>query len=241
MAAEGNAVHHHVHLYVMTNATSATFDAHAAGYDALRRRLVPVFDAFYGAAVEALGLARRPVRRVLDLGAGTGLLSARIAAAHPEASFVLLDGAPAMLERARTALGDRAATVVGDLADPLPVDGGPFDAIVSALAIHHLDDAGKRALFARVHDALAPGGVFVNAEQVLAATPALEADAVRWHREAAAALGATPEEWAGAEERMRHDRCATVEDQLAWLRAAGLQDVDAPYRHHRFAVLAGRR
>jgi cyclopropane fatty-acyl-phospholipid synthase-like methyltransferase len=42
-----------------------------------------------------------------------------------------------------------------------------FDAIVSALAIHHLEDAEKRSLFARIHERLRPGGVFVNAEQVV--------------------------------------------------------------------------
>lgn len=55
--------------------------------------------------------------------------------------------------------------MICDLADPLPTPR-PWDAIVSALAIHHLDDAAKRELFARVHAALAPGGMFVNAEQV---------------------------------------------------------------------------
>jgi len=48
------------------------FDAHADDYDALRRRLVPCFDALYGAAVGALSLASRPLERVLDVGAGTG-------------------------------------------------------------------------------------------------------------------------------------------------------------------------
>src|SRR4051812_20230394 len=83
------------------------------------------------------------------------MLAARVAAAYPDAELVLTDGAPAMLEQARAALGDRAQLHVADLADPLP--DGPFDAVVSALAIHHLDDAGKQALFARVRAALPRG------------------------------------------------------------------------------------
>ena len=85
----------------------------------------------------------------------------------PDAELVLLDGAGEMLAEARERLGDRASYVTADLGDPLP--DGPWDAVVSALAIHHLDAAGKRDLFARVHDVLAPGGMFVNAEQVLGA------------------------------------------------------------------------
>src|SRR3978361_1046417 len=94
--------------------------AHAAGYDAPRRRLVPSFDAFYGAAVGALELAGRPLERVLDLGAGTGILARRVAAAHPGARLTLRDAAPAMLEQARAVLGERAAYVTGDLAGSLP-------------------------------------------------------------------------------------------------------------------------
>jgi hypothetical protein len=46
--------------------------------------------------------------------------------------------------------------------------------VVTALAVHHLDDAGKRSLYRRVADTLAPGGVFVNAEQVAGPTPELD-------------------------------------------------------------------
>jgi tRNA (cmo5U34)-methyltransferase len=221
----------------MTDAAQV-FDAHASDYDALRRRLVPPFDAFYATAVDAVTAADRPVRRVLDLGAGTGVLARRIASALPDAELVLLDGAPAMLEQARTALGDRAAFVIGDLRDALPE--GPWDAVVSALAIHHLADADKRALYARVRDVLAPGGVFINAEQVAGASPEEDAAWSRWHEEAAKALGATDEEWAGAVERMSHDRCSPVRAQLAWLEQAGFDTAGCPFQDRRFAVLVAR-
>ncbi len=221
----------------------AIFDAHAGGYDDdLRRRLIPSFDDFYGAGVAALACRVHPRDRVLDLGAGTGLLSGFVAQAFPAAELVLLDGAPAMLERARGRLAGASAPVtlvVGDMADPLPE--GRFDAIVSSLAIHHLDDEGKRDLFRRAYEALNPGGVFVNAEQVRAPSERLEGRYLRWHRDASLARGATEAEWEAAVERMRVDRCATVEDQLAWLSEAGFPDPDAPYRLYRLAVLVGRR
>ena len=223
----------------MTDAATKTFDSHAAGYDAVRRRLVPPFDAFYGTAVAALELVTGPVERVLDLGAGTGLLAARVLAARPAAELVLLDGAPAMLDRARAALGDRARYVEGDLGGPLP--DGPWDAVVSALAIHHLDDAGKAALFTRVHDALRDGGVFVNAEQVAGPSPWLDQLYRERHERAARELGATDEEWADSLERMAHDRCASVEQHLEWLREAGFADADCLFKDHRFAVIVARR
>ena len=218
----------------MTDATEV-FEEHARDYDAQRKRLVPGFDRFYGAALRELG----EVSRVLDLGAGTGLLAAMVAYRFPAADVTLLDGSAGMLAEARERLGDRASYVVADLGDELPE--GPWDAVVSALAIHHLSDAGKQGLFARVRAALAPGGVFVDAEQVLGPTPALDAEYLRRHRDEALALGAGEAEWAAALQRMSHDLCSTVPDQLRWLEAAGFEDVDCPWREGRFAVLMGRR
>ena len=219
--------------------TSVIFGRHAPGYDAERRRLIPPYDAFYGAAVGALELAGRPLQRVLDLGAGTGLLARAVRAAHPGTALTLLDGSAGMLEQARAALREDATYITGDLASPLPA--GPWDAIVSALAIHHLEDDAKRDLFARAHDALGDGGVFVNAEQVSGPTALLDDAYAAWHERAAAALGTTAEQWAGARERMRADRLAPLDDQLAWLRAAGFADVDCLFKDHCFAVLVARR
>jgi len=219
--------------------TAQIFNDQARDYEAQRRRLIPPYDAFYANAVGALALAGRPLRRVLDLGAGIGLLAGYVAAAWPEAQLTLLDGAPAMLDEARRKLGDRATYVAGDLSEPLPP--GPWDAVVSALAVHHLDDQGKRDLFAELHNALAPGGIFVNAEQVGAPT-ALFADAyAAWHERRATELGLSAEQWSSAVERMRFDRWVTVERQLDWLRQAGFADADCLFKDHRFAVLVARR
>ncbi|MGH2896853.1 MAG: class I SAM-dependent methyltransferase [Solirubrobacteraceae bacterium] len=217
------------------------FSAHAADYDALRRRLVPDYDGFYGAVAEALERAvSGEVRRVLDLGAGTGLLSAVVAEACPAARIELLDASEPMLALARRRLGDAVRAVhVADMSGDLPA--GPFDAVVSALAIHHLSHADKRALMGRIHGVLRPGGVFVNAEQVDAPTPELTAIyAQRW-AEDCRALGASEEEIDGARERMRHDRCADVETQLGWLRDAGFAVADCTYKSWRFAVLIAQK
>lgn len=218
----------------------AWFDRWVDTYDADRRVLIPCFDAFYGTAAEAAALDRSGPVRVLDLGAGTGLLSSVLAGALPEASFVLLDEAPAMLERAAerlAPLGDRVTTVVADLRDPLP--DGPFDVVASALAIHHLDDDGKADLYLRASEVLAPGGVLINAEQVAGPTPQLDARfKARW-RDHCRGLGATDETLAAADARMAIDLPASVPAQLEMLDHAGLVDVGCLFQSWRFAVIAG--
>jgi tRNA (cmo5U34)-methyltransferase len=154
-------------------------------------------------------------------------------------SLCLVDVSPAMLAVARGHLADRgidAEVRTADLVEGLPE--GPFDAVVSALAIHHLVDDEKRRLFGRVAEVLVPGGVFVNAEQVAGPTPELDAAYHRRWLAETAALGASHHDHEGAGLRMAHDLPAPVLEQCQWLEAAGFAQVDLCYKRHRFAVFA---
>jgi tRNA (cmo5U34)-methyltransferase len=216
------------------------FSVHAPDYDATRRAIVPCFDAFYGTAVELVSLRGGPVERVLDLGAGTGLMSEAVLAAHPSAQLVLLDGSAGMLSRAAERLPAASVELVqGDMRDGLP--SGPFDAVVSSLAIHHLERDEQPLLYAATAQLLRPGGVFVNAEHVAARTERLEREGrARW-RAAASAAGASEAELDASDERMTFNRCATVAQSLGWLEEAGLEDCDCFFKQLHFAVLAGWR
>lgn len=223
----------------MSRAVAETFSRHAARYDAARRRLIPGFDDFYGTALDVLDDLPEAAR-VLELGAGTGLFSALLLARRPLARLHLTDASAGMLDRARERLAGAAAVsfAVADMetADP----GGHWDAVISALAIHHLDHDAKRRLFGRIRGALVPGGWFVNAEQVIAPDAESEARQLRRWYDRIRAAGLDEDEVAAATERMQHDISASVKDQLAWLRDAGFSQVDCPYRNGRFAVLCGR-
>lgn len=207
-------------------------------YDAARRRLVPCFDSFYGTAVELVARTVSTGARILDLGAGTGLLSDLVARRIQPSSLVLVDASAEMLERAEQRLQAwNLKTIVQELQEPLPP--GPFDAVVSALAIHHLEDRAKEHLFERILAVLAPGAVFVNAEQVQGITPWEQSLFESTHLEGARALGSSNEEIAQAVERMRHDRCSPVGTQLQWLRKLGYERADCFFQWFRFAVYGG--
>ena len=114
---------------------STVWDAHT--YDSERRRLVPCFDDFYGTVAEMVARFCPLPPRILDLGAGTGILSSVIVERVAVAELSLLDASADMLQRAATRLAQRRLEVlVQPLTEELP--RGPFDAVVSALAIHHL-------------------------------------------------------------------------------------------------------
>jgi tRNA (cmo5U34)-methyltransferase len=139
-------------------------------------------------------------RAILELGTGTGETTRRVLAEHPGARLHGIDSSPEMLDVARQALAAFDVELsLRAIEDPLPP--GPFDLVLSALAVHHLDGAAKQTLFGRVAGVLGPGGRFVLADVVVPADPA---DAV------------TPIDEG-------YDLPDSVPDQLAWLEAAGLR------------------
>ncbi len=138
------------------------------------------------------------VRSILDLGVGTGETASRVLGVHPNASLVGIDSSPDMLRGAASLLPrDRVKLVEQGLEDPLPQ--GPFDLVVSALAIHHLDAAGKRDLFGRVADRLVPEGRLVFGDVVVPDDPN---DAL-------------------IENEPGYDMPNTIDEQLRWLAEAG--------------------
>jgi SAM-dependent methyltransferase len=222
--------------------STGSFNRDAAEYDAMRRRLIPCFDAFYGTALDLIDDWWKPgTLRVLDLGVGTGLFSSMVLARHGDARIHLIDASEGMLNVARRRFAGNPAVTFAVAEMETAELGGRWDLIISALAIHHPHDEGKKVLFRRIRAALAEGGLFVNAEQVLGPEVEAEARYARVWLDQIKQLGVPPEQIARAQERMSHDCCASVEDQLRWMRDAGMSDVDCSFKSWRFAVLSGRR
>lgn len=226
----------------MAGSIKFAFDRTAETYDRARRKLIPCFDEFYRAAVDVIPFGRDDEIRVLDLGAGTGLLSAFVAFSFPRARITMVDISDEMLAQARerfAAGGSRFEFEVADFGAGQITQ--KYDAIVSALSIHHLADDEKRAIFAQSHAALEPGGVFVNADQVMGETAATELRNHALWIARARQFGASERDLKDALERMKLDRSATLSAQLGWLSAAGFRDVDCGYRNLIFAVYSGTR
>ena len=139
------------------------------------------------------------VARILELGTGTGETSRRVLAHHPDARLVGVDESAGMMAVARKVLPSESIErfLVQGIEDPLP--DGPFDLVISALTIHHLDGPGKADLFERVARVMEPGAFFVMGDVVI---PEVPADAV---------TPLTPE----------YDMPDRTEDLVAWLNDAG--------------------
>lgn len=194
---------------------------------------------------------------VIDLGCGEGLLSQAILEKAPAIRVFGLDGSPAMLRRAQqrlAAFGERFEAHRFNLFErDWPVMKEPLRALVSSLAIHHLDGLQKQALFREVFDSLAPGGWFLIADIVEPASPAgwkLAAEA--WDeavRERSLALDNSLEGFARFEQLQWNtyryfdpqdiDRPSPLFEQLRWLEQAGFTAVDVFWMRAGHAIFGG--
>jgi tRNA (cmo5U34)-methyltransferase len=168
------------------------FHFHPDDYLELMHSELPAYERLQDEAAAATGMG---ARRLLELGTGTGETARRVLARHPGASLVGIDASADMLAVASVPGADLR---VARLQDPLPE--GPFDLVFSALAVHHLDGPAKADLFARVAAVLEPGGRFVLADVVVPDDPA------------DATTPLSPD----------YDLPSRVDEQLEWLRDAGL-------------------
>jgi tRNA (cmo5U34)-methyltransferase len=159
------------------------------------RAEVPRFDELQQAAVDAIPA---PPDRVLELGIGTGETTKRLLEAYPDAWVIGLDSDSNMIYRWR---GEYDELQHARMEDPLP--DGPWDLVISVLAVHHLKDPEKQTLFRRVREqakALVIGDVVKVEKQLTPVHP--DVDFLDTAEELA--------EWAGGEITWRGDDLAVV-------------------------------
>jgi len=218
-----------------------SFDAGADKYDRQRRMIIPCFNDFYQTAIDLIPFSSSDSFRLLDLGAGTGLLTALIISVFSNATATLMDLSEKMLEKARErfSLNNRINFLIWDYShSTLPEE---YNLIVSAMSIHHLSDDEKKSLYQRVFDALKSEGIFINADLVKGETDKTEQKYhdmwMNWIHEA----GLSKDELSEIIDRMQYDKPSSLTIQLRWLKEIGFQDVDCYYKYFNFAVYSGRK
>jgi tRNA (cmo5U34)-methyltransferase len=217
------------------------FNNFAQEYDAQREYVIPDLRQYYGTAVWAMEAAA-PEPAILDIGAGTGLLSAFLLEKFPGARLTLMDISENMLDLARKRFATRPDTkyVVCDYSRSDL--GGPYDLVCSALSIHHLAPEDKQRLFERICRALKPGGMFVNADQADGETPYFRRRYLDYWNDFLRSGPMTEAQHAEIlKRRDTLDRNEKLSVQLRWLEEAGFSDVDIVYRNRTFIVTVARK
>jgi tRNA (cmo5U34)-methyltransferase len=168
---------------------------------------------------------------------------------HPQASLWAIDGSPEMLARARQSLaawGSRFNAAQYNLQDadwrsldtPASILPGPARAVISSMAVHHLDGEEKAALFRDLYHLLAPGGALILADIIAPVDPHWQAAAAAQFddvvRQRSKALDGNllafeyfqREHWNIYHYPDAMDKPSPIYDQLGWLGKAGFIHAD---------------
>jgi SAM-dependent methyltransferase len=109
------------------------------------------------------------IRKLVDVGAGFGVLSLAVVERYPEIQAVVFDlpqviaQAPKQLSVASPAVAERLRFVAGDMFEDVP----PADAYVLKLILHDWDDAACAAILRNVCRRLERGGRLIAIDAVL--------------------------------------------------------------------------
>ncbi len=194
----------------------------------------------------------------VEIGTGSGWLSAAVLREFSKAKILGLDGSPEMLKTAADLLGhygDRAELRQFRLEDPSWTDElpQPVRVFLSSLVLHHLDGGGKRDLFVRLIDRLEPGGALLFADVMEPRTErARRHFAVAWeeeirrrsveiHGDGRAHEFFVRERWNIYDYPDPADKPSTLPEQLRWMEEAGFEGVDVFWARAGHALLGGYR
>jgi tRNA (cmo5U34)-methyltransferase len=216
------------------------FDREAAGYDRTALASMPGYSELHRTLVRGIPYVPTRAFRVLELGVGTGALSSLLLSEFPHARLTGIDLSPRMIAQAHRRLkrfGRRVELRAGRLEDSWD---GEFEAVVSALAIHHLTDPEKWRLFRRVRRSLTRGGYFGDGDDHLPEDPVFDFQYARIASGEPSATGRrgrwrSPQEvW---HEHERFDHPCTLSAETAALGRAGFPHVGVPWQFFGQAVV----
>lgn len=223
------------------NEVISKFNKIAKDYDKQRKELIPVFDEFYGIAIESINLTKNNPR-VLEIGCGTGLFSEMFLKKFPDANMDLVDLTESMLDIALERLKNykNLNFFLTDILDFSPNE--KYDLIISSLAIHHLKYEDQEQLYKNIFKWLNNEGIFVNAEMVAGESEYITKINENWVNSKLKNNNSMDDENKNlAIDRMKLDNKIPVSIHLKWLKNSGFSNIDCFYKTYCFSVLWGKK
>lgn len=213
------------------------FNLIAEEYDKNRRRFIPCFDDFYVGTTDFIAANITEPKRILDLGAGTGLLSYFWYEHFPEAEYLLVDIADDMLGVARKRFAgiENVKYQTLDYSQGLP--DSEFDLIMSALSIHHLDNDEKPSLFSQIYNKLPDGGAFINYDQFCADQNEINEWFDTFWESRLVKSGLSDNDISLWHDRRKLDKECSVEKECEMISKCGFKNVKCVYSCQKFSVI----
>jgi len=219
------------------------FDEEAEQYDGIIKNLIPYYGQMVEAAVNTISREREAEIEVMDLGCGTGTMAKAVLDSYPKAKIACVDISENMLRLAAYRLHDaiNPEFINSDFYDLNFTR--TYDVIISSLALHHIVTTEDKVLFyKKIFGALNNGGVFVNADVVLASTDAIQERFMeKWKEFMRSNVPETEvlNKWIPT--YYDEDRPISLLEHIDILREIGFNSIDVIWKYYNFAVYTARK
>lgn len=217
------------------------FNLVAKKYDQDRKYFLPCFDDFYGIPINILKYLKPELNNILDLGAGTGLLTKFIYAEYEDSNYDLIDLSKDMLNIAKERFNclDKFKYFTEDYINF--INENYYDLICSALSIHHLGESDKEKLYQNIYNNLKSDGIFINLDQFNGENDFIDkAYSNVWYNKIqnSPLTEESKNLWL---ERKKLDKENSIKDTINLLKASGFTKVEVVYQYLKFAVIIAKK
>ena len=233
------------------NETILCYDNHSNVYDLYQYSIVPEYKAALDMIEMTVGRYICPEGKIIDLGCGTGNVSAAILKKHREMKVFLIDGGKDMIEIAAKKIDSiEPDAILGYKFTDLSSDDWDgeiaheaYDGIVSNFVLAHLPFKRYKITLQKCLSLLKPGGWFIDVEGFMER----ETDLSLWLREQ---MFENKEkfkntEWASCifDSRKKHEKhyLCSKSRKKSWWKQAGFSPVYTVWQYLGFALMAGRK
>jgi tRNA (cmo5U34)-methyltransferase len=152
----------------------------AIEYDENINRTIPYYDEFHKQTIDVVQNMEYQQIKWLDIGCGTGTLTARAAETFQDAHFLLADPSPKMIEQAKCNMQGKKADFRLVNSIELYYDN-QFQVVTAIQAHHYMKNEERKEALANIYQALQAGGIFIAFENIIPDSEILKAlELERW-------------------------------------------------------------
>lgn len=218
------------------------FEEEAKVFDGLIKTLIPFYEDMVESLILALPFHRKENIKVLDLGCGTGNISKKVKEGFPNAQITCVDLAENMIQVAKSKLAPYSDVefIISDFRD---LDfKKEYNAVVSSLALHHLQPKEQKSFYRVIMRFLKEGGVFYNAENILGSSLHLNQVYMdKWVEFMLESHTKKEIETIWLPKHREEDFPSPLRNHIQWMEEAGFQEVDIVWKYYNFGVYGGKK
>ena len=187
-------------------------------------------DGFYEAISRCF---TKPVKRLLDLGCGTGLEFERLFTRFPEMEVTGIDLSQEMLNILADKYPDQKMQLLCGSYFTEDFDG-LYDHVLSTYSLHHFNEEKKLDLYQKIYAVMEPEGIFIFGDYTV---PTLERQQELW----AANLEKRKEQGIAEEAYYHFDTPFTPETEMRLMKEAGFASTEIVWQRETTSIIIARK